>query len=400
MKRINVLFLDNTSTFGGAINSLVAMLKLIDTNKINPILISSHSENFIYQKLPNVLYFKINIKNPWDIIFFKIKIIKKILIVPLFKIPILIIFRIYWYFFYCLPEVVKYYYIGKSKDVQIVHLNNIWQIPGIIVSKLLGAISVSHARDFIQISIAEKFVSKFIDHHVVVSNSVKENLINLGIPDSRITLVYDAIDLDEFSDNVDSYYLLKEFYFSTYKLRVGIFGRIIDWKGIREFIYAIDYIAKDFPDIVAFVVGGPSDGDENFLSEMVQLSKDLGLTDRIIFTGYRQDIPALMKFMDVIVHASNKPEPFGMVLIEGMAMSKPIVATRGGGPLDIVVEGETGYLVNMNDAVDLGKAICTLLQQPDLRIKMGLAGRKRVESEFNNRRYAKQMEEVFHRFNL
>jgi glycosyltransferase involved in cell wall biosynthesis len=131
---------------------------------------------------------------------------------------------------------------------------------------------------------------------------------------------------------------------------------------------------------------------------MEQLVIDLGLEDNVIFTGYRQDVYALMGMMDVIVHASIRPEPFGMVIIEAMAMEKPVVATRGGGPLDIVLDGKTGLLVEIKNIDELSRAILNLLTMPDFGKHMGLEGRLRVENYFCSNRYAKEMEEVFKRF--
>jgi glycosyltransferase involved in cell wall biosynthesis len=119
------------------------------------------------------------------------------------------------------------------------------------------------------------------------------------------------------------------------------------------------------------------------------------LQDKIVFTGYRQDIPALMKFMDIVVHASNSPEPFGMVVIEGMAMGKPVVATRAGGPLDIVVDGMTGLLVPVGDAKALAGAVIRLLGEPGLRTRMGVAGRERVEENFCSSIYAEKIGEIY-----
>jgi len=191
--------------------------------------------------------------------------------------------------------------------------------------------------------------------------------------------------------------LVEEFGLTPGQLTFGIFGRVVEWKGIREFIQAAGEVIEEIPEARGFVVGDISDGEKSFFQAMVQLVADLGLTKKVMFTGYRKDVPALMGLMDVIVHASTRPEPFGMVIIEGMAMKKPVVATKGGGALDIVIDGETGLLVEMGDARALGQAISTLLQQPDLRQTMGLSGRARVERQFTSRRYADQMAIIYQR---
>ena len=102
-----------------------------------------------------------------------------------------------------------------------------------------------------------------------------------------------------------------------------------------------------------------------------------------------------MKLMDVIVHSSITPEPFGMVVIEGMAMGKPVVATRGGGPIDIVIDGETGFLVKMGDSKEMAEKLITLLKDEKLSSEMGKKGRARVESIFSKERYARQAQRVY-----
>jgi glycosyltransferase involved in cell wall biosynthesis len=99
--------------------------------------------------------------------------------------------------------------------------------------------------------------------------------------------------------------------------------------------------------------------------------------------------------MDVAIHASTNPEPFGRVLIEAMALGRPLVAPREGGPLEIVVDGETGILVPPRDASALAAAIERLIDDPELRRRMGDAGRARVDAVFDIRHHVRAMEAVF-----
>jgi glycosyltransferase involved in cell wall biosynthesis len=101
--------------------------------------------------------------------------------------------------------------------------------------------------------------------------------------------------------------------------------------------------------------------------------------------------------MDVVVHASIRPEPFGMVLIEGMLMGKPVVASKAGGPLDIVIDGETGFLVEPADPRSMAESILLLLQEPQLRESMGSKGRARIVEHFSSQRHAGQMAAIYER---
>jgi glycosyltransferase involved in cell wall biosynthesis len=99
--------------------------------------------------------------------------------------------------------------------------------------------------------------------------------------------------------------------------------------------------------------------------------------------------------MDVVVHASVVPEPFGRVLIEAMALARPVIAPREGGPLVIVADGETGLLVAPRNAAAMGDALASLLADPDRRAAMGRAGRARVDALFDIRHHVTKMENLF-----
>ena len=99
--------------------------------------------------------------------------------------------------------------------------------------------------------------------------------------------------------------------------------------------------------------------------------------------------------MDIIVHASTTGEPFGQVIIEGMAAGKPVVATNGGGVPEIVEDNETGFLVPMKDSCAMAAAISRLLADPPLAHRMGQRGRDRVQRHFTIEQTARKVEEVY-----
>ncbi|MEA5115730.1 MAG: glycosyltransferase family 4 protein [Geobacteraceae bacterium] len=393
-----ILYLDNTFTFGGAINSLCYLIRALDKEKFEPVLVTGQPVEYLEANFAGTKWYHYVPKLPW----INNRFYKKIASLPPFRISVLskvlnLARFFYWLLFVTLPEACRYYQIGKRHRVGLVHLNNIIgsQLAGIIAAKLLRVPCVAHLRDFEEIHPITRFYARLVDHHVAISGAIKENLLGLGVPEEKISVVHDALDLEEFNTSVACEYLFEEFGVVPAQPRYGIFGRIVDWKGIREFLLAARSIAGQVPEAMGFIVGGRSDGDEAFYREMLALAGSLGLRDKVVFTGYRKDIPALMKFMDVVVHASNSPEPFGMVVIEGMAMGKPVVATRAGGPLDIVEDGETGFLVPVGEAEPLAKGVIRLLREPGLRAGMGKAGRERVESFFSNTCYAEKIAEIY-----
>lgn len=396
-KTMPILILDNTSAFGGAITSLNYLLRALDKEQFDPVLVTGQPREFLAKHFDCTCYHYVP-KLPWvnNLVYRRIALLRVFRIRLLRKILSLLRF-LYWVAFVTLPEASWYFRLGRKHRVALVHLNNILgsQLAGIIAAKLLRVPCVAHLRDFEEVHPITRFYARMIDHHVAISGAVRDNLRQLGVPDGKITVVHDALDLADFQPAAYDGRLAEEFGLASGQLAFGIFGRVVEWKGIREFILAVREVVEEFPKARAFVVGGHSDGDEVFSRTMRHLATDLGLAANVEFTGYRKDVPALMGLMDVIIHASVRPEPFGMVIIEGMAMKKPVVATRGGGPLDIVVDGETGLLVEMGDPKALGGAISTLLRERDLRVTMGLAGLARVSSQFTSRRYACQMATIY-----
>jgi len=398
MKKINILYIDNTFTFGGAINSLLNLFKALNKEKYCPILITGQPDGFLASRFKEFIYYRVHYKLPW----IHNKLHKKIISLRIFQNKILLkvansVRFFYWLICITLPESFRYYKIGKRHNVKIVHLNNMLggQLAGIIASKFLNVPCVAHLRDFEEIILIKKLYAGMIDHHIAISSAIKKNLLDLEVPEHKISTVWDTVDLKEFNCNASYENLLEEFDINKGEKIFGIFGRIIEWKGIREFILSADYVFKEVPDAKAFIVGDSSDGDKDYYHSVITLARSLGIDDKIVFTGFREDMPELMNMMEVVVHASIKPEPFGMVLIEGMALGKPVVATKAGGPLDVIIDGESGFLVGIGDYVEMGKKVNMLLKNPALSKEMGNNARERVVKYFCNEKHAKEIEDIY-----
>jgi len=396
--KISVLYLDNTFTFGGAINSLLYLLRALDKDRFDPVLITGQPKDFLQEKFDFIEWYHIPLKLPW----IHNRLYKKITSFKLFKDGIFRFFInkirfLYWFVFITLPEAVHYYKIGKKHNARIVHLNNIFgnQLAGILAAKLLGVPCVAHMRCFEEVSNATQLYARLIDHHIAISGAIMQNMLELGVSESEITTIFDAIDLDEFDINISCEYLRREFDISVGTNTFGIFGRIMEWKGIIEFVHAAALVCKTMPGVRAFIVGDTSDGGSIYYDEVICLIRSYGLEKSIILTGYRDDIPALMKMMDVVVHASITPEPFGMVLIEAMAMGKPVIATKNGGPLDIVEDQKTGFWVDPGDYTATAGFIEFLISDSRQAHDFGINGQVRVQKLFSKERYALEVERVY-----
>jgi glycosyltransferase involved in cell wall biosynthesis len=172
----------------------------------------------------------------------------------------------------------------------------------------------------------------------------------------------------------------------------GVFGRLQRWKGQDVFVEAAAAVARRFPQARFAVVGGSVFGLEpEFLAGLKRRADELSLTDRLIFTGFRKDVARLMGACDVVCHTTRVAEPFGMVLIEAMALARPVIATRGGGPSEIIDSDSAGVLVEPDDPAALAAAMLALAEDAGRRQAMGARGAARVRDSFTIDRMASEL---------
>jgi glycosyltransferase involved in cell wall biosynthesis len=158
---------------------------------------------------------------------------------------------------------------------------------------------------------------------------------------------------------------------------VGIFGRLQRWKGMHVLVEAMPSVTATIADARAVIVGGVHALEPDYEPALRAQIERLGLDGRVVLAGFQEDVPTWMQAMDVIVHASDN-EPFGIVIIEAMALGKPVIATDSGGPREILTDGENGLLVPFEDSDRLSAAVVRCLKSPDEASAMGQAARARA----------------------
>jgi glycosyltransferase involved in cell wall biosynthesis len=161
---------------------------------------------------------------------------------------------------------------------------------------------------------------------------------------------------------------------------VGLFGRITEWKGQKVLIQAISRL----PAVAAVIVGDAlfTDEDQRYKRELVDLAQQLGVADRVHFAGFQQNVVPFLHAVDLVVHCSVSPEPFGRVIVEAQLAGKPVVAAKCGAPMEIVRNGISGILVNPGDAEELARAIDGLLRDPARAGAMASQGRESAEKRY------------------
>lgn len=161
----------------------------------------------------------------------------------------------------------------------------------------------------------------------------------------------------------------------------AVFGRIARWKGQDVLLRA----AETVPGLKVWVVGEAffTGDDHRYADELNALASSPALAGRVEFLGQRDDIPRLMQAADIVVHTSVAPEPFGRVVVEGMLSGRPVIASRAGGPAEMIRDGETGWLYSPGDAGELASALRHILAAPDRGRSAGLLASAEARKQYS-----------------
>ncbi len=231
---------------------------------------------------------------------------------------------------------------------------------------------------------------------LAVSSVIRQNVIDTTpMTPERVLVVPYGVNTSYYSpEHVDRLVIRRALGVDDRDVVVGFVGRFSPGKGQEEFLKAADAARREHPHLRFFVVGEASYGEEDYAHRVMELSHTLGLNDVVTFTGFRRDIRELMAAFDIFAFPSHA-ESFGIVLIEAMAMAKPVVASSSDGVLDIVVNNKTGILVPPKDHLLLAQAMLRLAGDPSLRDAMGSAGRQRVLDTFDQEKIISTIERIY-----
>lgn len=282
-----------------------------------------------------------------------------------------------------------------AQNAAVVHTNSLKSdILGGAAARLAGVPLLWHVRDRIDsdylpgpVAAGFRRLCRFLPARVVANSHSTLETLTLGEALPRMSVVHDGV--------------LPHPALALSKPTVppvptiGLVGRIARWKGQHIFLEAAARVHARFPEAKFQIIGAPLFAEQAYEEEIQAQSRTLGLADCVEFLGFRTDVPQLIDGLDILAHASITAEPFGLVIAEGMAAGKPVVATNGGGAREIVADGETGLLVPMGDAEAMASALLQLLEDPEQARRMGERGRERVAAQFSIERTARGMEAVY-----
>lgn len=236
---------------------------------------------------------------------------------------------------------------------------------------------------------------------VANSQSAAEDVRRVcNLPHEKVRTVYNAIDTQQFTPDgarldLDKLAGLPPAPPET--VRVGLPGTLARWKGHETFLQALALLPPDAP-VRGYIIGGAlyeTEGSQLSLEELRQIAAQLNLADRVGFTGFIREPAAALRALDIVVHASVAPEPFGRVIVEGMACGRAVVASRAGGAEELFTEGVNALGHPPSNAHALAKCISKLIHDKDLRAALGDAGRRTATHRFDRRRLAEELTPLY-----
>ena len=238
----------------------------------------------------------------------------------------------------------------------------------------------------------ERLASQWCDQMIFISQPLVDWAVNEGIGCSgKMTRIYSGIEMDRFHPvSVQEKNRLRAGWgLHEDDAVIGMVSKLWEGKGHAFLLRAFKEIKEEKPQARLVIVG------EGYLMESLKtLVSRMGLSEAVIFTGFLEDVPQIIATFDVAVLPSYF-EGMGRVLLEAMAMEKPVVGTRVGGIPDLIEEGLNGYLVSPGNEKELASAVVKILNDRDLALKMGQTGRKKMTDRFSAESMVRSIEEVY-----
>lgn len=303
-----------------------------------------------------------------------------------------------------LKSIFKIYRVLRRKKFDIVHTHTskagllgrlaakLARIPVIIHTPhghvFFGYFGLIKSKLFIFL---EKLASRISDKIIALTNREKEDYISYRVTDEENSVViYSGIDLNKFKDLPveEKQNLKKELGIPENSLIVGTLGRLVPVKGPEFLVEAAKHIISKYSSTFFMFTG-----DGYLRPDLEKKALDFGLKENIIFMGWRDDAAKILSLYDIFVLPSLN-EGMGRVLVEAMALGKPIVASRIGGIPDLVSHGKNGFLVPPKDPEELVRHIQTLIEDKEKREKMGLEGKK-IATNFSAENMVKKIEKLY-----
>jgi glycosyltransferase involved in cell wall biosynthesis len=367
----NILYIDATAQIGGAETNLLAILRDLNRSDFNPCAVLCPREGPLLDESR-----KMGMKG------------------------VAVRYHSYWskkpyLFLKTMRELTR---LVTSNEVDIIHLNHQFLINfSVLTSFFTRRPLICHCRGIE----GDRFMNRYkrwfnkATRIIAVSHAAAANLAEYGVRPEKIQVIHDGIDVSRFNGSARSNVLRREYSFSDDDFVIGYVGRPEPEKGLEDLLVAAREVCMREKNVRLAVVGEPMLPGRDYIGELKQLASHLGLNGKVVFTGFRDDVPEVYRDLDLMVLPTWR-DAFPNVLLEAMASRVPVIATNVGGIPEIVKNGETGTLIEPKDIQGLTKAIVSSIRMDDRRKERIISrAEEKVRTHFTLERQVREIEKVY-----
>ena len=290
--------------------------------------------------------------------------------------------------------------IARSR-IDIVHAYNFYgNVFAVPPARLVAPVVIASIRDRSPYLTpmqkrVQRYACQFADRILVNADAVRDWLVDEeGYDPSNMVVIRNGVDMTRFTGPPAGERIRHELGIPAAARLVVVVSRLARLKGIEHFLEAAAALKARYPDVWFLIVGETSPPDPAYQRFLERLSEQVGVADRVRFTGRRADIPAVLSAADVAVMPSLN-EALSNVVLESMAAAAPVVATRVGGTPEALTDGATGLLVPPGDAGAIAGAVSRLLDDRGLACRLGRAARTRISDQFSVDRMVRATEDLY-----
>lgn len=378
---INILFIHQSAELYGSDKTLLLFLKNIDKTQFKPIVI-----------LP--------IDGPLKDELEKIDV--QVIIAPVLK-----LYRKMFTF----KNIIKFFKdikvgfkiideINKKEKIDIIYSNTLAVLLGLFYAKKRKTKHVWHVHEIIESPkiftfVFTKLLSSKATNTIIYNSIATKNFWNKNKKINKKSIIV-CNGLEVPTDILTTMQIEKfreeNFNATSSQIIIALVGRISRWKGQKVLLNSFYQILKKHNDIKLIFVGSPPPNQELFLIEIKDQINQLNISDKVQLIPFTNEISKIWQSIDIAVVPSIEPEPFGLVAVEAMLAHKPLIGSNHGGLTEIIINNETGFLVEPKNEETLSNALIKLIENPSLRSSFGEKGYQRAINEFSIDTYVKKLE--------
>lgn len=282
---------------------------------------------------------------------------------------------------------IRLYFLIRRERVALVHVNQPPYFASLHSSAFLAATMarvplISHMRTSRELKSRDQICAKMATKIITLTETARQRYINeQRLTAEKLVTIYNGVDMKEYNPAISGSKIRKEFGINPSSPIVGIVGRLYEGKGVECFLTAAAKVLKTHPNVKFLIVG--DGGRSSLRGHLEKQAKSLNISRDVIFTGFRMDVPEIIAALDIVVFASYLTEGLPGVIIQAMAMGKPVVASKLPSVSEMIETGKSGLLFPLRDSSSIAESLLALLEDREKALEIGRAARVRAEKLFD-----------------